>query len=437
MDPNNQNPQGDSEAVKKLESDLEALTQKAKAEQTLPTEPVNIPEEYPTVTNPTIVTPPVVPTTPDVAIAQPQTPEVPPKPAKKSSPLMVVAIILIILAVLSVVVYVFGSKFINPKPVSTPTPIAVVTPTPDSTANWKTYTDQINNYSFKYPDGWETYVITGGTNDTLMVAPKAQVDKVKNTQGSFGGGQFLTMTINITPSKLSIPQNDEFQQVTSEAAKIDGVDALRYSTNIIQDMPGFSAGDRIISVRLNLINKSYMDIGLVDSSYQDVFNQILSTFKFISASPSASPTGSLSTPTPTARPWVKEEELLRKTVAGFEMYVGNSNTAGALTFFTPPISDSAKLKFNSIKAKDLPFRLTSWSFIWDANQMLAAEEIKNGYRVRTSECRTTNQNCLIYFIELVRSNEAENGFSVDRYYRSQYGYQNNLGEEIKYDGFEL
>lgn len=143
------------------------------------------------------------------------------------------------------------------------------------------------------------------------------------------------------------------------------------------------------------------------------------------------------TPTPVVRSFEEEEKLMRETLAGFDMYIGTKNTAGALSFFTPPKTDSAKAKLNEIRSKNLPYGIKSWSFSWDSNGLLLAEEIKGGYKVRMTECRTNSDSCLITIIELVRDESAENGFSVDRYYTSAYAYQNNLGEEIKYQGFGL
>ena len=141
------------------------------------------------------------------------------------------------------------------------------------------------------------------------------------------------------------------------------------------------------------------------------------------------------TATPEPKSFEEEERLMRKTLAGFEMYIGTSNTAGALSFFTPPQTDQAKEKYDNIQSKNLPYTLKSWSMVQDSNYVLAVENIKNGYRVRMIECRSNSDTCPLLFIELVRTDYSENGFSVDRYYTSEYMYQNNLGEEIKYQGF--
>jgi hypothetical protein len=166
---------------------------------------------------------------------------------------------------------------------------------------------------------------------------------------------------------------------------------------------------------------------------------------FSSPSPSFKPAKTLTptpsmtpSPTPSPRSFEEEEASMRKTIAGFEMYIGTSNTAGALTFFTLPVSDSAKAKLNEIRSKNLPYRLNSWKMVRDANdQYLSTQPINGGFKVQVIECRTNSTSCITVNLELVRNEEAENKFSVSRYYDNSYIYQNNLGEDIKYQGFSF
>lgn len=55
-------------------------------------------------------------------------------------------------------------------PSSTPTPISTVVP--DETADWKTYTDSKNIYSFKYPDNWQIL----NSVPTIFQSVKSYVD---------------------------------------------------------------------------------------------------------------------------------------------------------------------------------------------------------------------------------------------------------------------
>lgn len=144
-----------------------------------------------------------------------------------------------------------------------------------------------------------------------------------------------------------------------------------------------------------------------------------------------------STPSPAPKPFAEEESMMRKTIAGFEMYIGTGNTAGALTFFTAPKTASAKARYEEIKGKNLPYGLKSWTYVTDSNSVLAVETINGGYKVRMNECRSNSSSCLSLTLEMVRDSKAENGFMIERYYGSEYMYQNNLGEEIKYKGFSF
>lgn len=217
-------------------------------------------------------------------------------------------------------------------------------------------------------------------------------------------------------------------------------------------------------------NKGFAAIGIVivlalAGFVYFIYSQDLKTRKFITASPSPTeeslsvaetPTPVASaktiTPKPTAtvtptpspsptlspRPFAEEEPLMRKTIAGFEMYIGTSNTAGALTFFTPPVGDAAKAKLEQIRTKNLPYRLYSWKMVTDAeDRYLRTQEINGGYKIQVIECRTNGASCTGLYLELVRNDKAENYFSVERYYEDTYLYQNNLGEDIKYQGFGL
>lgn len=199
------------------------------------------------------------------------------------------------------------------------------------------------------------------------------------------------------------------------------------------------AGSIFAGIQIGKKQTSYREPVIVQPSISPSQVLTISPTKTIVTStptPTSSPTPTTTqTPTPTPRPFSEEEKLLRKTLAGFEMYIGNGNTAGALTFFTPPQTVKAKEKYDSIRMKNLSFTLKSWSFIENSSYQLVTEEIKGGYRVRMNECRTNSTSCSLLFIELFRSDVAENGFLIDRYYDTTYSNQNNLGEEIKYQGF--
>ena len=236
-----------------------------------PTE--NIPAQ-----NPAIETPPQAYTAP-----QPATPPPSPKPFFSTKIILLIMLLLILLGV-------GGTYFsLNSKPKPLPagrqanpiSPTSVPTPTPDPTANWKTYTSTESAYSFKYPNDWDTQKV--GEKD-LMIAPKEIVEQVRNTKGGFGGGVFLTLMIHedYKPSSNWF-NSDETKQVTSADFIVANSPATKYILKFTADVPGTPLGSIITDVVTEKNGKSYA-IELLDSSRKQVYDQILSTFKFLDTS---------------------------------------------------------------------------------------------------------------------------------------------------------
>ena len=149
---------------------------------------------------------------------------------------------------------------------------------PDPTTNWQTYQDNKNGFSFKYPSNWNTLQL-GQNQETLMIAPKEDIDSVKNIQGGFGGGDFLRITLN-TMDQPPTWKSDEFMQVTSQPAEVNSLPATQYNISVIQNAPGFNKGAQITSIVLEK-NKQYFQIDLLDPTHKETFSQILQTFQFI------------------------------------------------------------------------------------------------------------------------------------------------------------
>jgi hypothetical protein len=156
-------------------------------------------------------------------------------------------------------------------------PSTTPSPMPDETADWKTYSNTV--FSFKYPAAWDTLMVGEDPGKALMVAPKEKVDKVRQMTGGFGGGIFLTLTISMrsTPPDW---KTEESWNVTSEPIVVDGITGTKYTVNVVQSLPGLSEGDRITSVVLKK-DATYIQIDLLDKTYETMYDQILSTFKFV------------------------------------------------------------------------------------------------------------------------------------------------------------
>jgi predicted small lipoprotein YifL len=232
-------------------------------------------------------TPPLSQTTPEPSF--PSTPQTPTEPTveqnqvpmpKRKSPFVFIILLffLVTLAAAGYYGYLYWQETNKkaPSPTTEPTPVE----TTDPTADWKTYTNTKYGYSFKHPSSWDTYTIGESAEGTLIIGPQEKVDKVRQMQGNFGGGTFLVLTLNIKTEVVERKSN-EYEQVTSKPISINNINGTKFDINIIQDEPGFNKGDKITSV---VVKKDdiYIQIDLLDQTYKDIFDQILSTFKFTS-----------------------------------------------------------------------------------------------------------------------------------------------------------
>jgi hypothetical protein len=293
MDPSNQNPQGDNSEVKKLEQDLQNLTQQAAATTQQP-----MPEEQPVQSFPQVPeVPPAISATPTTPVAPIETNAFVPENPKKSSPLLIIAIILAVVALLAVVAYFFGAKYFAPQLTSTPTPVAVLTPSPtiDPTANWKAYTNTTLGFSFKYP---ETWIESGplSKEDTTIIYVTSD-EKIGTGSEPLQYYLWVTNVNKLPDSQFSkeIINNATFYKSDSAVPSRFGALAFFITKDEKQYIGIFlTPYDGVISAKFPSQDK-----------YVSIFDQILSTFKFIEATPTVSPSASASakpTSTPTSSP---------------------------------------------------------------------------------------------------------------------------------------
>ena len=168
-------------------------------------------------------------------------------------------------------------------PAATTEPVATESSEVDPTANWKTYTNTKSGFEFKYPTDWDTYqpVVEGGVL-RLYVAPKNTINEISDMYGrggGFGGGKFFTFTISEV-EEIPNYKSDEYEKITSNSFMLSSLKTIRYFKEALQSMPGFDAGDKTETVVFQKDGKNYL-ISLIDYQYKTVFDQILSTFKFL------------------------------------------------------------------------------------------------------------------------------------------------------------
>ena len=302
MDPNTSIPQGENNPPQPSEQ----------IPQSLVTEPITPKETF---------VPPVqiqdnsdVPSTP----VAPQTPTMPnsPEPAKKSSPILIVAIILMLIAVLAAGGYLLWLKYFSGSGTTpTPTPIAVVTtsPTPDPTANWKTFIISLVNLTFRYPPNTNA--------DEVKVLSEFELTGDKEYIVGYEASDVLPLTVTLYKSsknpddwwtsegrnkydtfadswKSNNPPYDVNLTYKTEDITVANHEGLKVIISSSFPVPHLQETNYLIILQNNgyVITAAYYES---EEGSLALSEQILSTFKFIEAAPTAS---SASSPSATAKP---------------------------------------------------------------------------------------------------------------------------------------
>lgn len=157
---------------------------------------------------------------------------------------------------------------------TTPTPeVLESTPTPDLTANWKTYTDERYGYSIKYPSDWDlvesSKTIDGEKRDSVLISCDIEDPYYAP----------ITVQVYQNPKKLSIREwAEEFgwKGVILEFVdtEIDGQPAVEYKDGLGVLNFIVQKDDRIYSLSSHDSQENIEKQNLMMS-------QILSTFRFL------------------------------------------------------------------------------------------------------------------------------------------------------------
>lgn len=209
----------------------------------------------------------------------PVPPVEPPSPPK-TLPLKWIIIIIALLAgiVLTGTYFIFksqsGKQTPQPAPQVSVQPAVSSTPTPDETANWKTYTNKTYGFSIKYPSDLEV-------EDKSSQFPPFTIfitDKTKQVPSEGGSKINLYAFVEIKSSNSSL-----MYYVNDTKNNLEYIDKKKVGEIefvIAREKFGMTGGnfDRYLAQ-----NRDYI-ITFANSPYaldEQIFNQILSTFKFI------------------------------------------------------------------------------------------------------------------------------------------------------------
>ena len=183
--------------------------------------------------------------------------------------------------------YKLGQRQIQP-PQPTPTPVAATTPTPDLTVDWKTYTN--DELSFKYPSHWtiETNRIIG-TDPNVVIYVVSKDSTLMNE----------CMRMDTTEKKDGLVIKKFSRVTTGEMCSTD--DPSPREIWVVPTEDDYSPG----------INYSYT---VKDNpGAEDIFNLILSTFKFLEEE------GTSPTPTPITQNYPRPSSWKTITISSLKI----------------------------------------------------------------------------------------------------------------------
>jgi hypothetical protein len=194
----------------------------------------------------------------------------------------------IFLGILLVVVLCIGGYyFLSQKQLSQSVENTVPTAQPvvkDETAGWKVYENSVYGYFLKYPtEKYVRLVCPGDEQDNFYLILKEDIvaDTDVVNMSSCDRDSHYTMEINQSEQPLIPPTSNEWVDVSSENITINGFSGNRYtSVKTVVPSPYPDWSTQVLFTR-NGINYS---IFVSNKNSEEIFNQILSTFKFNEAS---------------------------------------------------------------------------------------------------------------------------------------------------------
>lgn len=193
---------------------------------------------------------------------------------KNQKGLAPIIIILIVVAILAggILAWQCGwiSKTPTPTPTSTPTPTPTPTSTPDETADWKTYTNEEYGFEVKYPDSWIIDEKTYNTVKPLYVLSLSNKQKFKT------GRIEIDIQSTTYPSILSWAK---------EAHGPHGLQEVKVGKEEILGQQFIEKKKIFTGLLKNNFLYQIILFGEIEepkkSEIETVYNQILSTFKFL------------------------------------------------------------------------------------------------------------------------------------------------------------
>ena len=226
--------------------------------------------------------PPITPTPPPVPpVIPPQPPIISPQPPKKKSlAWLIIPLLIFILPISAYFVFQinkFQHQLNQPTPAVSPSPVVVLpSPSPSLTADWPTYNNQVQNYSFQYPADWiinETGASVDINNKLTLTKNNYTITIYANIQG-IGGTAKQVPSTPITVAGLNLFKRDIGDNLYNNTGSLE--------ISASDSGPTFKYQDKTYEI--------YLTFPLAEKGTEpylanlQTFDLLLSTFKFATSS---------------------------------------------------------------------------------------------------------------------------------------------------------
>ena len=215
-----------------------------------------------------------------------------PNPSSHSKTFIIVFGI-VLLVVLGIGIYVLSTSknqaVIQQQTITSPT-VTQPSPTPDPTANWKTFTETNTGFTLKYPSNWSHFALPDNTGGYLAkVALTPQSPNFPVDKGDPNGVVIYVLKLNTRDctNSADYAQKELNDYIRLKDKLYPGLEIKPLNLNniygyiIYKGAPGVEAqkGPGVYIFRCpKEIQVSFDPTGIENS--EQIFNQILSTFKF-------------------------------------------------------------------------------------------------------------------------------------------------------------
>ena len=177
-------------------------------------------------------------------------------------------------------------------------------PVPSDTANWKTYTNKVYGFNLKYPNEWVYKEVLPNTSDNSYSWPPMSISFAPE---SIPPG-IVWMTIDTSHLQLNEYIDSQLCHSPGDCASSRNATNIQvggYPAKKVLDMPGplstenilVKKDDTIYRITISYQDKSYEEL-YSQNHKREIFDQILSTFKFIDKANEAMPPTLPLLPTP-------------------------------------------------------------------------------------------------------------------------------------------